>query len=88
MTIGSWQQRLAVFLISLVIIFIEITLMRELALRFWEHLAWLVISIALLGIGGVWTLRRRSEQPMQLVEVDASEPKPEETAEESGGSHD
>ncbi|RZW14652.1 MAG: hypothetical protein EX260_10650, partial [Desulfobulbaceae bacterium] len=50
------QQRLAVFLISLIIIFVEITLMRELALRYWEHLAWLVISIALLGFGASGTV--------------------------------
>jgi len=50
------QQRLAVFLISLVIIFVEITLMRELALRYWEHLAWLVVSIALLGFGASGTV--------------------------------
>jgi hypothetical protein len=50
------QQRLAVFLISLIIIFVEITLMRELALRYWEHLAWLVVSIALLGFGASGTV--------------------------------
>jgi len=50
-SIRSSQLRTAVFLVSLVIIALEITLMRELALRFWEHLAWLVISIALLGFG-------------------------------------
>ena len=49
--IGTWQLRAAVFIVSFVIIVVEITLMRELALRFWEHLAWLVISIALLGFG-------------------------------------
>ena len=55
---------------------------------FWEVLNYAVVFVALLGIGGVWTLRRRSEQPMQLVEVDAPEPQPEEAADESGGSHD
>ncbi len=49
--ISTRQLRIAVFLVSLVIIVLEISLMRELALRFWEHLAWLVISIALLGFG-------------------------------------
>ncbi|MGI9536736.1 MAG: hypothetical protein ACR2PB_06685 [Desulfocapsaceae bacterium] len=53
---GSWQLRVAVFLVSFVIIVVEISLMRELALRFWEHLAWLVISIALLGFGASGTL--------------------------------
>jgi ABC-2 type transport system permease protein len=55
---------------------------------FWEVLNYAVVFVALLGIGGVWTLRRRSEQPMQLVEVDAPEPQSEEAADESGGSHD
>jgi len=55
-TIGPWQLRVAVFLVSFVIIVVEITLMRELALRFWEHLAWLVISIALLGFGASGTV--------------------------------
>ena len=81
MTIGSWQQRLAVFLISLVIIFIEITLMRELALRFWEHLAWLVISIALLGIGVSGTVlvlldssSRENKPTLQLISLLAMAP--------------
>lgn len=51
MGIAPRPQRLAVFVASAVIILVEIALMRELALRFWEHLAWLVISIALLGFG-------------------------------------
>ena len=54
--IGPWQLRTAIFLVSFVIIAVEITLMRELALRFWEHLAWLVISIALLGFGAGGTV--------------------------------
>ena len=54
--IGTWQLRTAIFLVSFVIIAVEITLMRELALRFWEHLAWLVISIALLGFGAGGTV--------------------------------
>ena len=48
---GMIRTRVTVFTVSLVIIVAEIALMRELALRFWEHLAWLVISIALLGFG-------------------------------------
>ncbi|WP_163337509.1 hypothetical protein [Desulfopila sp. IMCC35008] len=46
-----WVQRLVLFLTSAVIILAELALMRELALRFWEHLAWLAICIGLLGFG-------------------------------------
>ena len=53
---GSWRLRAAVFLVSAVMIGAEIILMRELALRFWEHLAWLVISVALLGFGASGTM--------------------------------
>lgn len=49
--IGIYRLRIVIFLVSSVIVGAEILLMRELALRFWEHLAWLVISIALLGFG-------------------------------------
>ena len=55
---------------------------------FWEVLNYAVVVIALLVIGGVWTLRRRSEQPMVLVEQEAPDAHPEQTAGESGGSHD
>ncbi|MBE0595818.1 MAG: hypothetical protein IH614_00955, partial [Desulfuromonadales bacterium] len=54
--LGYIRMRVTVFLVSLVTIIVEIALMRELALRFWEHLAWLVISIALLGFGISGTL--------------------------------
>ena len=54
--IGSLRLRVTIFLVSLVTIAVEIALMRELALRFWDHLAWLVISIALLGFGISGTL--------------------------------
>ena len=50
-SIGLTRLRGTVFLVSLVTVVLEITLMRELSLRFWEHLAWMVISIALLGFG-------------------------------------
>jgi len=53
---APWRQRLAVFAVSLIVLVLEIALMRELAIRFWEHLAWLVISIALLGFGASGTL--------------------------------
>ncbi len=49
--VGFSRRRVTIFLVSLVTIVLEIALMRELALRFWDHLAWLVISIALLGFG-------------------------------------
>jgi ABC-2 type transport system permease protein len=55
---------------------------------FWEVLNYAVVLVALVVIGGVWTLRRRSEQPMELVESDGSESQPEHTGEESGGSHE
>ncbi len=50
------RLRVTVFLVSLVTISVELALMRELALRFWEHLAWLIISIALLGFGASGTI--------------------------------
>ncbi len=37
------------------------------AQRFWEVLNYVLALLALLGIGVVWGLRRRSEQPMALV---------------------
>ena len=55
-SVGLLRIRVTVFLVSLVAIILEIALLRELALRFWEHLAWLVISIALLGFGASGTL--------------------------------
>jgi ABC-2 type transport system permease protein len=51
----------------------------------WEVLNYGVVFVSLLAIGGVWTLRRRSEQPMELVEPDEVEPQPENTGEEAGG---
>ncbi|MEJ2058270.1 MAG: hypothetical protein P8X39_10575, partial [Desulfofustis sp.] len=50
------RLRVTVFLVSLVTMSVELALMRELALRFWEHLAWLIISIALLGFGASGTI--------------------------------
>jgi ABC-2 type transport system permease protein len=35
---------------------------------FWEGLNYALVIVSLLVIGGVWTLRRRSEQPMPLVD--------------------
>ncbi|HSR33490.1 MAG TPA: hypothetical protein VLY63_23230, partial [Anaerolineae bacterium] len=34
---------------------------------FWEGLNYALVIVSLLVIAGVWTLRRRSEQPMPLV---------------------
>ena len=57
MTISrDWRFSAAVFLVSAVTIIAEIAIMRELALRFWSHLAWLVVSIALLGFGASGTM--------------------------------
>ncbi len=52
---------------------------------FWEGLNYGLVFVALLAIGGVWTLRRRSEQPMELIE--SEDPGPEASAEnpEAGG---
>ena len=48
MTVSELRlQRLILFAVSLVVIAVELALMRELALRFWEYLGWLVISVAL-----------------------------------------
>lgn len=54
--VGSRQLRAVIFVVSSITIAAEIILMRELALRFWEHLAWLVISVALLGFGASGTV--------------------------------
>ena len=74
--IGPVQTRTAVCIVSAVIIATEIILMRELALRFWEHLAWLVIAVALLGFGvsgTVLVLVRRlfapRTQPLQQISL-------------------
>jgi hypothetical protein len=47
-----------------------------------------VVFVSLLAIGGVWTLRRRSEQPMELVGPDEAEPQPGNTGEEAGGNNE
>jgi len=39
----------------------------ERAQSFWEGLNYAVALLALLGIAGVWNLRRKSEQPMELL---------------------
>ena len=55
---------------------------------FWEALNYAIVLVALFVIGGVWTLRRRNEQPMELVEPGGSETLPEPAGEDSGGSHE
>jgi len=55
---------------------------------FWEVLNYAIVFISLVIIGGVWTLRRRSEQPMELVEPEGPESQAKPTGEESGGSHE
>ena len=56
------RTRLSVAVISAVTIALELALMRALALRFWDHFAYLIISVALLGFGAsgaALTLGRR-----------------------------
>lgn len=57
------QTRLAVALVSAATIALELTLMRLLSLRFWNHFAYMVISVALVGFGASGTaltlLRKR-----------------------------
>ena len=47
--------RLAIGLVSLAAIGLELALMRSLALRYWQHFAYMVISVALLGFGASGT---------------------------------
>ena len=58
-----FRTRVGLFLTALAVIALELALMRALSLRFWHHLAALVISAALLGVGASGTaislLRRR-----------------------------
>ena len=49
------RTRLAVALVSLAVIGLELALMRSLSLRYWHHLAYLVISVALVGFGASGT---------------------------------
>ena len=77
-------QRCIIFTTSLIVIGVELALMRELALRFWEHLGWLVISVALLGFGAsgtvlvlvhrFCTIRRRNLQFSALLGLALSLP--------------
>jgi len=57
------RTRAAVALLSLAAIALELALMRMLAIRFWSHFAYMVISVAILGFGASGTaltlLRRR-----------------------------
>ncbi len=49
------RTRLAVGLVSLAVIGLELAMMRVLSVRFWHHLAYMVISVALLGFGASGT---------------------------------
>jgi hypothetical protein len=49
------RTRLAVGLVSLAVIGLELSLMRSLSLRYWQHFAYMVISVALLGFGASGT---------------------------------
>ena len=40
---------------------------------FWEGLNYAVALLAVIGIGVVWNVRQRSEQPMPLVDVEGGE---------------
>jgi len=55
-TLPVWRIRLSVFLLSAVIIFFEILLMRIFAIQYWHHFASFIISLALLGFGASGTL--------------------------------
>ena len=50
------RTRVALLLASLAVIGLELALMRVLSLRFWSHLAYMIISVALLGFGASGTL--------------------------------
>lgn len=50
------RTRVAVFAVSLASVVLQLAIVRELAWRFWEHAAWLVISMAMLGFGASGTL--------------------------------
>lgn len=64
-TLPVWRIRLSVFLLSAVILFFEILLMRIFAIQYWHHFASFIISLALLGFGAsgilLFFLRRRLE---------------------------
>ena len=58
-----WRIRSTIFLLSAVILFSEILLMRVFAIQYWHHFASFIISLALLGFGAsgtvLYLLRRR-----------------------------
>lgn len=60
------RTRLAVGLISFALIGSELTFMQSLSLRFWHHVAYMIISVALLGLGAsgalLTMLHRRIER--------------------------
>ena len=64
------RTRLAVGLISFALIGSELTFMQSLSLRFWHHVAYMIISVALLGLGAsgalLTMLHRRVERRPRL----------------------
>ncbi len=50
-SLSATRIRLTVALTAMGLVGLELALMRELSLRYWQHFAYLVISVALLGIG-------------------------------------
>ena len=67
--LATWRIRLCVFLLSAVILFFEILLMRVFALQYWHHFASFIISLALLGFGAggslLYLLRGRLESILE-----------------------
>ncbi|MCU0583739.1 MAG: hypothetical protein MUE57_07880 [Syntrophales bacterium] len=63
--LATWRIRFCVFLLSAVILFFEILLMRVFAVQYWHHFASFIISLALLGFGAggslLYLLRGRLE---------------------------
>ena len=53
---GPRRTRLAVVLLSAAVLALELVLMRALSLRYWQHFAYMIISVTLLGFGASGTL--------------------------------
>jgi hypothetical protein len=67
--LSVWRIRLCVFLLSAVILFFEILLMRVFAIQYWHHFASFIISLALLGFGAggslLYLIRGRLESLLE-----------------------
>lgn len=67
--LATWRIRLCVFLLSAVILFFEILLMRFFAIQYWHHFSSFIISLALLGFGAggslLYLLRGRLESLLE-----------------------